>query len=282
MKLFREENENELIIKRLHHIRHYSLTLDKGLCVGCELCKSICPVEAIRIQIPQREEKGKVKRPMINIDEKKCFYCGLCDSICPFGAIQIKLNGNRFNMSVDKETFPQLIRDITVDTSRCPLDCIECEKACPLNLIKVKVINSIVQVEVKKENCPACRLCELKCPKDAIRVRRIFYGKLIIRQEKCPDDCQDCLNVCPIMGALYISDGKIYVNELLCVYCGVCKLICPVSEALKLSRTGILCTYVRSGTWHKALEKVTSTLIMSKDLKIRGSVKAIDSVKRRV
>jgi len=301
MKIVRQEDENQLLIERLHHVRHYSLTLDKKLCVGCELCSLICPREAIEVRTLPKAAGEKAKRPVINIDKQKCSYCGMCDAICPFGAVQVKLNGERFVAVVDKESFPRLIREITVDTSKCDVGCVDCEEACPLNLIKVTVLTKEgkpmenlesvkdkeglrVNVEIKKENCPACRICEFKCPKDAIRVRRIFYGKLKINQEKCPEGCQDCLDVCPVTGALYISelDGKVHVNELFCVYCGVCKLVCPVEGALELKRMRILHTLVRSGAWNKAFEKLASTLEMSKELDVKGLSKARESVERRL
>jgi NAD-dependent dihydropyrimidine dehydrogenase PreA subunit len=46
-----------------------------------------------------------------------------------------------------------------------------------------------------------------------------------IHPEKCPEKCTDCLDVCPITGALYFSDedNKVHVDEMFCVYCGACK-----------------------------------------------------------
>jgi 4Fe-4S ferredoxin len=118
----------------------------------------------------------------------------------------------------------------------------------------------------------------MKCPKDAIHVEKIFYGSLRINREKCPKGCQDCLNVCPISEALYLSDdGKIYVNELYCVYCGVCKIVCPEDGALELYRTHIRHTPVHSGAWNRALEKLTSTEVMKEELQTKSSKKAQES-----
>ncbi|RLG98535.1 hypothetical protein DRO19_04320 [Candidatus Bathyarchaeota archaeon] len=300
MQILREENEKRLLIERRHWVRHYLLVLDKDRCVGCELCALICPREAIEIKTFEKKDGEKAKQPTINIDENKCSYCGICDAICPFGAIKVMLNGERYVTVVDKESFPQLIREITVDTSLCKPDCTECEEACPLELIKVKVYDKNgglvedlstvedkedlkVEVEIQTEYCPSCRICEYKCPEGAITVKRTFYGKLIINQEKCPEGCRDCLDVCPITGALYLGeDGKVHVNELFCVYCGVCRLVCPVEGALDLRRTRIMHTPVRSGAWNKALEKLASPLEVSRELKARGFLKAKESVERRL
>ena len=96
-----------------------------------------------------------------------------------------------------------------------------------------------VKVKIKEGKCPCCRVCEVKCPEGTIHVRRIFTGKLRIHKEKCPEGCQDCLDVCPITGALFQSkkDGKINVNESACVYCGLCKVICPEEGVFSVRRT---------------------------------------------
>jgi 4Fe-4S ferredoxin len=115
-------------------------------------------------------------------------------------------------------------------------------------------------------------------------VRKFFHGKILIHQEKCPEGCTDCLDVCPISGALYLSDEdkKVHVNEVFCIYCGACKVVCPVEEALELKRTKIIHTPVRSGAWNKALERLASPIEMSKELKAKGSQKVMESVEKRL
>lgn len=58
-------------------------TVDEKICIGCGLCVSVCPVEAISM------ENGKAK-----IDKELCISCGICEvgnnqnySGCPVGAI---------------------------------------------------------------------------------------------------------------------------------------------------------------------------------------------------
>jgi len=196
-----------------------------------------------------------------------------------------------------------LIRDIQVDTGKYPLDRAESEDPCPLNLITVarlaadgNVVENVkklpkkkrkeleVRIEVAKEYCPCCRVCEFKLPEGVISVKKFMQGKAAIRFEKCPEGCTDCLDVCPVTGALYYSDEdkKVHVDEMYCVYCGACKVVCPVPEALELKRTKIIHTPVRSGTWNKALERLASPVEMSKELKARGSQKARESVEKRL
>jgi 4Fe-4S ferredoxin len=301
MKELKTESENELTIERRLHVKRYSLTLNKTRCPGCGICVEVCPREAIELKKVPKVEGEKAKPPFVDFDEKKCQYCGICNTLCPFGALDHRVNGEPWVAVVDIESFPQLIREIEVDPTKCDVNCVDCEEACPLNLIKVTVrtpdgqevkdIESIsdkenltVDVDITKELCPCCRICEVKCPKGAIHVRKIFHGIININREKCPEGCQDCLDVCPILGALYLSeeDGKVHVNELFCVYCGVCKIVCPVEGALELERTYIHHTPISSGAWNKALEKLTSTKGMMKELRAKGYGRTQKSVKKRL
>jgi 4Fe-4S ferredoxin len=278
------------------HAKRYSLTLNKKKCTGCGICMEICPREAIEVTMTPKAEGEKAKPPTATISEEKCNYCGMCEAICPFGALSININGEHVIPVVRSKSFPQLIREITVDETKCGLECLEIEEACPLALIKVRVHtrdgkevtdaasiknkkNLKVTVEIDKESCPCCRLCETKFPDGAIQVKKIFHGSLRVNSEKCPDVC---LDVCPIPGVLYLSeDGKVHVKESNCIYCGVCRIVCPEEEALELTRTSIRHTQVRSGAWNKALEKLASTNAMTKELKTKSGKRRQETVQGR-
>jgi MinD superfamily P-loop ATPase len=111
----------------------------------------------------------------------------------------------------------------------------------------------------------------------------MFHGTIKIDHKKCPTGCQDCFDVCPITGAMYLSeDGKVLINELYCIYCGVCKYVCPEEGALDLQRTYVYHKPIRSGAWNKALEKLASTKEMSKELKAKSLKKTRESVNKRL
>jgi 4Fe-4S ferredoxin len=300
MKLIKTEKDNELVIERILHAKNYMLILDRDRCLGCGICKEVCPKEAIEIKIAPKVDQEKAELPVIDIDEQKCHFCGICNSICPFGALKLKVDGEQLIPVIKTESFPQLIREIKIDTEKCEAGCVECEEACPLKLIKVSVLtpegeevkdveswpnkeNLRVVLDLDDEHCPCCRLCEMRCPDDAISVRKMFLGNLKITQEKCPEGCQDCLDVCPIETTLYLSENdKVNVNELTCIYCGVCKYVCPEEGALDLQRTYVHHTLVKSGAWNKALEKLASTKEMSKELKAKSLTKTRETVNKRL
>jgi 4Fe-4S ferredoxin len=303
LKTVKKDTANALTLEWILHVKHYKLILDKTRCVGCQICSLACPKDAIQLEKQSKVEGKKTEKTKVDIDLGKCNFCGICDVSCPYGAIRFTLNGEHVLSVLDKESFPELIRDIKVDTRQCPKDCAECEDACPLSLIKIirlgydgKPIEDIasispnqwkrvhINLDIQKEYCPTCRVCEFKCVPGAIKVKKFIEGKIAIDQKKCPKGCTDCLDICPIKGALYLSDkdNKVHVIELFCDYCGACKVVCPVDEALTLRRTKIHHTPVRSGTWNKALEKLTSAAGTVKELKARGSQRAKETVCRRL
>lgn len=302
LKTVKKDTADALTLEWILHVKNYKLTLDKKLCKGCQICSLACPKEAIKVNRQQKVQGEKTQKAKIDIDLAKCNFCGICDIMCPYGALKFTLNGGHDLSVVSKESYPELVRDIKVDTKHCPKECTECENVCPLGLISaVKVgfdgraitnFESLtpsqkervqINLSINKERCPTCRVCEFKCEPGVIRVRKFVEGKIAIDQSKCPEGCTDCLDVCPISGALYLSDDgkKVHVNELFCDYCGACKVVCPVDDAMMLKRTKVLHTPIHSGTWNKALERITSPEEAVKELKATGSQKLRQAVGKR-
>lgn len=301
LKSVKKDAADKLTLEWILHVKNYKLALDKKRCVGCQICSLACPKEAIKLEKQPKSPGQKARRAKLDIDLAKCNFCGICDIACPYGAIKMTLNEQHSPSIIEKESYPELIRDIKVDTRQCPKECDECEDICPLGLIKVsrltfdgKPVENLaaltpsekrhVQVElaIKKEFCPTCRICELKCAPGVIKVRKALEGKIAIDKSKCLEGCTDCVDVCPITGTLVIGqDGKVNVNEAFCDYCGACKVVCPVNEALTLTRTKILHTPVRSGTWNKSLARLTSPDASVQELKAIAAKKRKDLVAKR-
>jgi MinD superfamily P-loop ATPase len=161
---------------------------------------------------------------------------------------------------------------------------LEIDDACPLGNIKVKGDKKAakVSIEIDEASCPCCRFCETKFPEGAVRVEKTFYGNLKINNEKCPEGCHDCADVCPITDVLYVQDGKVQVNDDHCVYCGACKIACPEEGALELNRTQVRHTEVRSGAWNRALEKLASRSAVVKETRTKSAEKLKKIVTNRL
>ena len=278
LKTVKTDAADALTLEWVLQVKNYKLTLDKNRCVGCQVCSLACPKEAIKTQKQPKIQGEKANKAKVDVDLAKCNFCGICDVTCPYGAIKVELNGKHDLSILEKESYPQLVRGISVDTRKCEKECVECENACPFSLIKIskvgfdgKTVTDMaalspnekkrvqVNLDIQKDYCPTCKLCEVKCNQGALKVNKAFEGKISVNREKCPKGCTDCLDVCPIPGALLLDeDKKVHVNELLCTYCGACKNVCPVNDALSVKRTKINHTPIHSGTWNKALERITS------------------------
>ena len=48
----------------------------KDLCNGCMLCKTVCPHDAIHVEVGWKSCNA-------SMDEAKCIQCGLCSRLCP-------------------------------------------------------------------------------------------------------------------------------------------------------------------------------------------------------
>ena len=301
LKTVKKDAADALTLEWVLQVKNYKLTIDKKRCVGCQICSLACPKEAIKTEKQPKIEGQKIKKAKVDVDLAKCNFCGICDVTCPYGAIKVTLNGMHDLSILAKDSYPQLVRDIKVNTHLCEKECVECETACPLSLIKiskfgfdgtpVENIETLspsskkrvqVNLDIQKDYCPTCRVCEFKCSPGALKDTKTFEGKISISQEKCPEGCTDCLDVCPIPGALMLGeDKKVHVNELFCTYCGACKNVCPVDEALQVKRTKIHHTPIHSGTWNKALERLTSPIDAVKELKTQADENRRKAVSKR-
>ena len=291
-----------LVLEWALQVKNYRLTLDRHRCVGCQICSLVCPKDAITVERQFRVVGEGALKPRVDVDLTKCNFCGVCDVVCLYGAVSVTVNGVRNTVLILKEVFPKISRVFTLDSKQCAKDCFECEIVCPWKLIKVsrtgfdgKPVENVnelsftekrrvkVNVDIQKTYCPTCKICEVKCPSRVLKVKKIFEGKIVIDNDKCPLGCHDCVDVCPVPNVLMVNAaGKVDVSDVHCTFCGACKNVCSTSEALMVKRVKVVHKRVRSGVWNRALERLTSKQDGVKEFKAVTSLKKRNIIIKRL
>lgn len=275
-----------LVLKRKMLLIHEVLRLDYAECVGCGICVSICPEEALRL-FPAVVNDGRlVKKPFVDFDSTRCTFCGECIVLCPTNALKMEVNGEERIPVIKAEVFPTLLKDITVDMRKCdPLCALLCEKECPTEAVKVDVerkgdiIEKILDVKINKEKCIFCGRCELACPQNTLHVKKPIHGVIRLNANFCPKDCQICADVCPSKAITLGQDGRLEVFEEFCIYCGACQESCP-ENAITVERTQVLHSEIKSGAWIVALEKLTSSDSLFKKFSAKSVKKLQEAVSK--
>ena len=125
-------------------------------CIGCGVCKKLCPVDAIR---GEKEEQH-------TIDEQYCIECGTCGRICAnnavidaFGLPCVRIKRKAWKKPVFD---PKLCSACRVCVDTCPKECIS------LSSTIVKKDPRQYPFLSDPKACVGCGFCAQDCPVDAI------------------------------------------------------------------------------------------------------------------
>ena len=127
------------------------------LCIGCSLCKMICPVGAIEGQ----------PRKLHRILAERCIDCGACGRICPQGAVHDPKGRVCTRIRLRKRWEKPLI-----ETAKC-IGCIVCIEDCPTGCLGLAPPGGS-RTDVRTawlespDRCIACGFCAADCPVAAI------------------------------------------------------------------------------------------------------------------
>ena len=120
-------------------------------CIGCSMCVSICPFDAISFN----------PNGVAEVDESKCQSCGACVIECPQRIIHLHEAGSPMVVKCSSKDPGKLTR------AACTVSCIGCgicEKACPSGA--AKVVDNLSAID--EGLCLSCGMCAVKCPRHAI------------------------------------------------------------------------------------------------------------------
>ncbi len=193
-------------------------------CIGCSLCKLVCPVDAIDLGPIPEIAQGVLDEttPKLIIDHEKCVYCMLCAVVCPNDAFHENIQPEG---QINLDEYPSIGKFYKIDMEKCIED--NNNETCKLCL-KVRERNNVKDYyKIQKE-----------CPTKCFSISSPIEGKVVIKTSKLhkcdPSGCKACVLICPTE-SFFIPEsaedvkkyGKIACNEDACFYCGACENSCP-------------------------------------------------------
>lgn len=250
----KKEDANRLEIVQTLWVDTMTLTLDRDACISCDLCRLVCPKEAIELVV----EGG---RAVPDVDEALCSMCGLCASFCPVNAIRLVTRNTWKNTEeevrpvLDVGGIPHFSKGMELDTSFCPPGCDLCVEACPREALKAGESG----IKLDRDRCLSCAHCKAVCPvKGAIRVTRLFDGRVVVDIGRCPAGCDLCVTACPTHCYTAVEPKGVEVDSRHCICCGACLVACP-HGALDLTRLRLRSLGDGfSAVWSRAVDNLLS------------------------
>ncbi|MFH1623908.1 MAG: 4Fe-4S dicluster domain-containing protein [Pseudomonadota bacterium] len=268
------ETDEKIEIALRLYVDEISLVLNKSVCIKCDVCKTVCPKEAISVIRDDKEVR-------IDIDEEKCVLCEVCSHFCPVSAITLTYNNVPKKILLDNQGVLPFPKRITIDTSRCPSHCsknpegehrwcrrneelientyedcpkfcFSCVQNCPRELLTIEDET----VEPDEARCLGCPHCQDSCEFGSITTTPLFSGEISIDSERCPEECTKCIDQCPTE-AISREGKEVTVDDRYCSFCGACLNICD-KEAIRLKRSEVKAEDGEfSAAWSNAVEKLT-------------------------
>lgn len=234
------------------------LIINHDTCTLCLNCVKNCPHDAITI--------GDFEVNINGINQKSagsivsCLNCGLCAELSENNSLKRINNAQRYDPTADIGETVEKVHEVSIGL--CPVStlkedenlfifdevnnaelptlsgfcvsCGTCVNACDVQGARVyKVATWDGSIS---DDCISCGICYEVCPEEAITLNR---GSISVNLDKCIL-CERCAVHCPVdaiprstMHKRIIDSGFCFIDEKLCINCGLCYKTCSYDAIIK-------------------------------------------------
>ena len=243
--------------------------VNKSTCTLCLNCMKACPHNAISVdnfEIIVNKINQKASGKIIS-----CLNCGLCADLCENESLKNVDGKLRYDPTSDTENVSHAIaiascpvRTLTEDDEMFIYDEFDDEELPALSGFCVscgKCVQVCDDAQARQymthtwdgkvtDDCISCGICVEVCQEDAITLHR---GTISVKLDKCIL-CENCAVHCPVdaipKSTMYkneITDGFNFIEQKLCMHCGVCHGICSYDAIDEIDGNYVVneekCTY---------------------------------------
>ena len=243
--------------------------VNKSSCTLCLNCMKACPNNAISVDDSAIVINKLNQKPSGSI--VSCLNCGLCADLCENESHKYVDGKLRYDPTMDTEN---VNHEIAIDA--CPVHtlhedeemfiydefdeeelptlagfCVSCGKCAQVcDEVGARQYMTHTWDGSVSDDCISCGICVEVCQEDAITLNR---GSISVNLDKCIL-CENCAVHCPVdaipKSTMYkneIKDGFNFIEQKLCMHCGLCHKTCSYDAIDEIDGQFIVneekCTY---------------------------------------